>query len=94
MMWTEAAVALILVFLAGCKKRAELAQAALKVARILRGDNPTPVTLKEAEEHLVEEYTDVYQCAMELDVPVDWQQIEKKRERWMKRVREMRSANV
>lgn len=52
------------------------------------------MTLKEAEEHLVEEYTDVYQCAMELDVPVDWQQIEKKWERWMKRVREMRSADV
>ena len=76
------------------EESAELAQAALKVARILRGDNPTPVTLKEAEEHLVEEYTDVYQCVMELDVPVDWQQIEEKRERFMKRVREMRSANV
>ena len=47
------------------EESAELAQAALKVARILRGDNPTPVTLKEAEEHLVEEYTDVYQCVME-----------------------------
>ena len=49
---------------------------------------------EEAAEHLVEEYTDVYQCAMELDVPVDWAQIEEKRERWMKRVREMRSTNV
>ena len=76
------------------EEAAELAQAALKAARILRGDNPTPVTLKEAEEYLVEEYTDVYQCAMELDVPVDWEQIEEKRERWMKRVREMRSTNV
>lgn len=76
------------------EEAAELAQAALKEARILRGDNPTPVTLEEAEKHMVEEYTDVYQCAMELDVPVDWQQIEEKRERFMKRVREMRSANV
>nr|DAM39158.1 MAG TPA: hypothetical protein [Caudoviricetes sp.] len=31
---------------------------------------------------------------MELDVPVDWAQIEEKRERFMNRVREMRSANV
>lgn len=76
------------------EEAAELAQAALKVARILRDDNPTLVTLGEAEEHLVEEYTDVYQCAMELEIPVDWQQIEEKRERFMKRVREMRSSDV
>ena len=68
------------------EEAAELAQAALKAARILRGDNPTPVTLKEAEEHLVEEYTDVYQCAMELDVPVDWAQIARKGERFAKRI--------
>nr|DAX04154.1 MAG TPA: hypothetical protein [Caudoviricetes sp.] len=68
------------------EEAAELAQAALKEARILRGNNPTPVTLEEAEEHLVEEYTDICHCAMELDVPVDWAQIEEKRERWKDRI--------
>lgn len=41
---------------------------------------------EEAAEHLVEEYTDVCHCVMELDVPVDWAQIEEKRERWKDRV--------
>ncbi|WP_418453212.1 hypothetical protein [Candidatus Ventrimonas sp.] len=68
------------------EEAAELAQAALKEARILRGNNPTPVTLEEAEEHLVEEYTDICHCAMEPDVPVDWAQIEEKRERWKDRM--------
>ena len=49
---------------------------------------------EEAAEHLVEEYTDVCHCVMELDVPVDWAQIEEKRERFMNRVREMRSIDV
>ena len=53
------------------EEAAELAQAALKLARIKRGENPTPVTEEEAWKHLVEEYTDVYQCAMELMIPVD-----------------------
>ena len=44
----------------------ELAKAALKKARILRGENPTPVTEREAEAHLIEEYTDVETCAKEL----------------------------
>ena len=54
------------------EEAAKLAQAALKLARIERGENPTPVSKEEAEENLREEYTDVYQCAMELEIPVDW----------------------
>lgn len=37
----------------------ELAQAALKVARILRAENPTPVTLAKARQNLIEEMSDV-----------------------------------
>ena len=37
----------------------ELAQAALKTARVLRGENPTPTTLDEAVNHLAEEMADV-----------------------------------
>lgn len=57
------------------EEAAELSQAALKLARVLRGENPTTVTQKEARKHLTEEYTDVFQCASELLIPVDWQQI-------------------
>ena len=44
----------------------EMAQACLKLARIMRGENPTPMTRKEAEENLAEEVADVCICADEL----------------------------
>lgn len=74
------------------EEAAELSQAALKLARVLRGENPTPVTEEEAWKHLVEEYTDVYQCAMELIIPVDWLQISRKEKRFQKRWEERESA--
>ena len=74
------------------EEAAELSQAALKLARVLRGENPTPVTKEAAWKHLVEEYTDVYQCAMELEIPVDWIQIQKKRKRFWKRWEERENA--
>lgn len=49
---------------------AELAQAALKMARIERGDNPTPVTMQKAKENLVEEIADVNVCLNVLGVEV------------------------
>lgn len=74
------------------EEAAELAQAALKLARVLRGENPTPVTEEKAWKHLVEEYTDVFQCAMELLLPVDWHQITEKSERFRKRWEEKENA--
>lgn len=41
---------------------AELGKAALKMARIYRGVNPTPVTRAEAFQNLVEEMADVTLC--------------------------------
>ena len=40
----------------------ELAQASLKYARLLRGENPTPKTEAECLESLTEEIADVYLC--------------------------------
>lgn len=40
----------------------ELAQAALKLSRILREENPTPISRKEARERLVDEKQDVMNC--------------------------------
>ena len=76
------------------EEAAELAQAALKLARIERGENPTPVSKEEAEENLREEYTDVYQCAMELEIPVVWEQIEVKRQRFRNRIFSRNSQKV
>jgi NTP pyrophosphatase (non-canonical NTP hydrolase) len=45
------------------EEAAELAKAALKLARIRRGENPTPVTEDEAYRALCEEMADVAVCA-------------------------------
>lgn len=67
----------------------ELGKAALKMARIERGENPTPVTCFKAACAIIEEYTDVVQCARELGVKVDEAQIWDKElrfeERWKKK---------
>ena len=68
------------------EEAAELAQAALKYSRILRGENPTPVTEEEASVKVIEEYTDVIHCAMELDLTADDQQILRKDIRWHERL--------
>ena len=70
--------------------QAELAQAALKAARILRDDNPTPVTLPEACAAVIEEYTDVVQCAGEMGMGVDFKQMQEKLERFKKRAKAVR----
>lgn len=66
----------------------ELAKAALKMARIIRNENPTPATEEESIANIREEYTDVVQCAGELSLTVDDEQMMRKHERWEKRVRE------
>ena len=66
----------------------ELAKAALKQARILRGENPTPVTEQEAYNDVIEEYTDVIQCGIELDLSIDHTQLVYKEKRWNDRIKE------
>lgn len=63
----------------------ELAQAALKLARIERRENPTPVTYSDACVNLVEEYSDVVQCANELQIHADSEIMKEKQERFLKR---------
>lgn len=71
------------------EEAAELAQAALKLARVLRAENPTPVTLEEAKMNLTEEFTDVQHCAGELKLETDWRQIDAKNRRLKQRMDEM-----
>lgn len=49
------------------EEAAELAQAALKLRRVMNGKNPTPVTQMQAEANLIEELADVRLCAEVLD---------------------------
>lgn len=67
----------------------EAAQAALKLARIIRGENPTPVTRDFAEANLIEEYTDIRICAKELDLHKDAVAAKAKQERFERRWGEM-----
>ena len=75
------------------EEAAELAQAALKLARILREENPTPVTEDAAELALQEEHCDVRVCARVLDEHLcllsgtTWLE-NQKMERWLKRLEE------
>ena len=57
----------------------ECAHEVLKLARVLRHENPTPRTEKEVRASLREEWSDVIQCSKELNLDVDWNQIEMKK---------------
>lgn len=75
---------------------AELGHAALKLARITRGENPTPVSKKLALEMLHEEGNDVLLCLEEL---IEYGALSKdetlqtyKRYRWIDRIKESRGV--
>ena len=69
---------------------AELTQAALKMARALRGENPTPVTHSQAAEHLLEELGDVRLCLKLLGIATGGAststQEQQKLQRWLERL--------
>lgn len=71
------------------EEAAELSQAANKMARALRGVNPTPKTETEAYHNVIEEYTDVVNVACNiLDIHPDWLVSDYKLYRWTKRLEE------
>ena len=63
----------------------ELGKAALKLARVLRGENPTPLTEEAARAKVIEEFTDVAQITGELDLIIDVDQQDKKKRRFWER---------
>lgn len=74
------------------EEAAELTQAALKLSRVRRGQNPTPVTYEQARDHLVEELADIKLCIEVLETgwpqfKCDSMQIkQKKLDRWYGRL--------
>lgn len=76
----------------------ELAHAALKLARIMRNDNPTPVSKDEAYAKLNEEANDVVLCLEELLTAGMYYESsaikEIKRQRWIERIKESRGDGL
>lgn len=75
----------------------ELAQAALKLARLERGENPTPKTEEECVENLLEELGDVNLCMSVIEanrgIHIRCLSVDKKA-RWAKRIREARGETL
>lgn len=79
------------------EEAAELTQAALKLRRAITGTNPTPVTMEEAIDSLIEEYGDVVgafavyanknKCEDDLSEIVS-DNINAKYDRWADRIKE------
>lgn len=76
------------------EEAAELAQAALKLARVIRKENPTPVTAQAALDSLIEEMADVYlyseMTTYKLRISL-WDVVRRenaKEERWLQRLAE------
>ena len=71
----------------------ELAHACLKYARILRGENPTPISAEDAQEQVILEAADVEVCIIQL-AKADWwswstieRALEYKQNRWEERTK-------
>lgn len=77
---------------------AELGKAALKMARILRQENPTPVTLEDALKNFVEEAGDVVTCLELFEktylIHIDDEMRKEKIKRWISRIREKRIEQI
>lgn len=66
----------------------ECAHAALKMARIIRAENPTPVLLEDANANLREEISDIATVLRLFHIKPDAQIIHDKLERWAQRLSE------
>ena len=67
----------------------ELAHACLKASRIMRGENPTPVNIREAESKLIEEWTDLCLVADVIGLNLDEDIYDAKLNRWTARLNEV-----
>ncbi|MBQ3257829.1 MAG: hypothetical protein IJA67_10525 [Oscillospiraceae bacterium] len=74
------------------EEASELCHAALKLERVLRGTNPTPVTKPEAIQKVLEETADVLNCLEVLRIYPDTESIavirSEKMDRWVERIQE------
>lgn len=71
----------------------ELSKESLKLARILRGENPTPLVSEDVTPNLIEEFTDVMLVSRVLGLNIDQKQMNYKKNRWLGRLEEANNAN-
>ena len=77
------------------EESSELTHAALKLARIKRGINPSPISETQAMENLVEELSDLILITrFVLDIEPDKEVINQKMKRWKNRIENSRSKQV
>lgn len=67
------------------EEAAELSQAALKLKRAMKGTNPTPVSLVDANKQLIEEYSDICNVANVMGISIDHDICAYKMKRWVER---------
>lgn len=67
----------------------ELAKAALKKSRKLRGENPTPKTMEEIDTDIDEEIADVSVCLFVLDLGSELDEFYRKLSRWCDRIEKL-----
>ena len=72
----------------------ELTQAALKIARFLRGENPTAKSFAQLENNLTEEISDVSVCLDLLSLEANCEIKASKLERWYKRLKEKNTLKI
>lgn len=71
------------------EEASELSQAACKMARYLHGTNPVAKSETSIRSDIVEEFSDVINCARHLAIPIHEGLIINKNGRWIKRIKEM-----
>lgn len=68
------------------EEAAELSQAAAKMARFWHATNPTMMEELDIRKNVIEEYSDVVNCARHLHIPVSERLIAAKNIRWRQRL--------
>lgn len=72
----------------------ELAQASLKMARIIREENPTPVDPLDAWKSIEEEWNDLYLVNRVLSLTTDYVSMKHKADRWIERLKKREAKDV
>ena len=73
----------------------ELAHAANKMARIIRGTNPTPKNKDQVANEIIEEFTDIMNVGHRvMDIEPDWVIGDYKMYRWRKRLEEQKNGDT
>lgn len=76
------------------EEASELARACLKKARVLRGENPTPISNRTADIEVLEELTDIHVVSHVLGLKADSRVFWYKTNRWAERIQDAKRQNA